>query len=205
MLGIIHYGTFVISFIVLLILPGPGNFALITSTGKGGIRAGLAAISGVLIGDQILMWLAVAGVATVLRTYPAAFEVLKMVGGAYLAYLGVRLMMSKSGTSSVVKIKPYHYLRQTLIITLFNPKAVLFYMAFLPLFIDPNQHQGLITFAFLAVTVCCLTFLYGVIVIFLAHFFAEKIKANEKLVLSLQRIAGVALVGFGLKLIASKQ
>nr|WP_314576463.1 LysE family transporter [uncultured Pseudomonas sp.] len=203
MFGIINYGTFVISFIVLLVLPGPGNFALITATGKGGMRAGFAAISGVLVGDQILMWLAVAGVATVLKNYPTAFDVVQMSGGAYLAYLGVRLIMSKSGSGPVVRLEPHHYLRQTLIITLFNPKAVLFYMAFLPLFIDPMVHQGFITFAVLAGTVSSLTFLYGAIVIGLTHYCAERIKASQTFALSLQRLAGVFLVGFGVKLLAA--
>ncbi|MBD8122920.1 LysE family transporter [Pseudomonas lutea] len=203
MFGIIHYGTFIVSFIVLLILPGPGNFALITSTGKGGIKAGLAAISGVLVGDQILLWLAVAGVAAVLQTYPAAFHIVQIVGGLYLAYLGFKLLRSRSGSGPVVDIKPYHYLRQTLVITLLNPKAVLFYMAFLPLFIDPDQHQGFITFGVLAVTVSCLTFLYGLIVIGLTYFCANQIKSNQAIALAFQRVAGVFLIGFGVKLLAS--
>ncbi|MFK3797165.1 LysE family transporter [Pseudomonas sp. NPDC088444] len=204
MFGISHYGTFLMSFIVLLVLPGPGNFALITSTGKGGVRAGLAAITGVLIGDQILMWFAVAGVAAVLRAYPSAFYTLQCVGGAYLAYLGVRLMIARSASSAMIDIKPYHYLQQTLVITLLNPKAVLFYMAFLPLFIDPEQHQGFVTFAVLALTVSSLTFLYGLIVVAVTRYCAERIQANRKMTLLLQRSAGVFLVGFGIKLLISR-
>lgn len=74
MLGVTDYGAFVIAFIIMLAIPGPGNFALITATGKGGIKAGLAATCGVIVGDQVLLWLAVAGVAALLVTYPAAFH-----------------------------------------------------------------------------------------------------------------------------------
>ena len=63
MLGVSDYGAFVAAVLIFLLIPGPGNFALITSTGKGGIRGGLAATLGVILGDQVLMWLAVAGVA----------------------------------------------------------------------------------------------------------------------------------------------
>ncbi|WP_285349514.1 LysE family transporter [Pseudomonas sp. ME-P-057] len=203
MFGIAHYGTFLISFIVLLVLPGPGNFALITSTSKGGLRAGVAAITGVLIGDQILMWLALAGVATLLQAYPSAFFIVQLAGGAYLAYLGIKLLMAKAGGGAMLDIKPYRYLKQTLVITLFNPKAVIFYMAFLPLFIDPDQHQGFITFAVLALTVSCLTFTYGLIVIALTHFCAERIRANKSMTLIFQKLAGVCLVGFGIKLLSS--
>jgi threonine/homoserine/homoserine lactone efflux protein len=77
MLGVTDYGAFVIAFLILLAIPGPGNFALITATGKGGIKGGLAATFGVILGDQVLMWLAVAGVATLLAAYPAAFHVVQ--------------------------------------------------------------------------------------------------------------------------------
>jgi len=137
MFGIAHYGTLVVSFILLLILPGPGNFALITSTGKGGVKGGLAAISGVIIGDQILMWLALAGVAALLKAYPAAFYCVQILGGLYLGYLGLRLMLATAISASVVKIAPVHYLRQTLVITLCNPKAVLFYLAFCRSLLNP--------------------------------------------------------------------
>ncbi|WP_017125240.1 LysE family transporter, partial [Pseudomonas gingeri] len=153
MLGVSNYGAFVLAFVILLLIPGPGNFALITSTGKGGVRAGLAATVGVILGDQVLMWLAVAGVASLLKAYPAAFHIVQWMGGAYLFYLGCRLLFARSGGAMPFEMKPHQYLRQTMVITLFNPKAILFYMAFFPLFIDPTQHPGMLTFAFMAVTV----------------------------------------------------
>ena len=61
MFGIADYGAFVVAIIVFLAIPGPGNLALLTATGKGGVRAGLAATLGVIAGDQVLLWLAVAG------------------------------------------------------------------------------------------------------------------------------------------------
>ena len=64
--GIADYGAFVIAFVLLLLLPGPGNLALITSAGKGGLAGGVASVFGLLLGDQILLWLTVAGVAAVL-------------------------------------------------------------------------------------------------------------------------------------------
>ena len=70
MFGISDYGAFVAAIVVFLAIPGPGNLALITSTSKGGVVGGLMATLGVIAGDQVLMWLAVAGVAAVLTTYP---------------------------------------------------------------------------------------------------------------------------------------
>ncbi|CAN5502688.1 hypothetical protein BH10PSE18_BH10PSE18_41400 [soil metagenome] len=71
MFGIADYGAFVAAIILFLLIPGPGNLALITSTGKGGIRGGLAATFGLILGDQVLMWAAVGGVAAVLGGAPA--------------------------------------------------------------------------------------------------------------------------------------
>ena len=153
MLGVTDYGAFVVAFTIFLLIPGPGNLVLITSTTKGGVRAGLAATLGIVLGDQVLSWLAVAGVAAVLTTYPTAFQTVQWVGAAYLAWLGAKMLFAKPGAAPILNIKPYHYLRQALFITLLNPKAIVFYMAFFPLFIDPVKQQGLLTFGLLAVKV----------------------------------------------------
>jgi threonine/homoserine/homoserine lactone efflux protein len=200
MFGIVDYGAFVIAIIVFLLIPGPGNLALITSTGKGGIRGGLAATFGVILGDQVLMWLAVAGVAALLSTSPTAFAAVQWVGAAYLAWLGGKMLLAKAGSAPVLQIKPHHYLRQALMITLLNPKAIVFYMAFFPLFVDPTRHQGLKTFGFMAVTIAALTFAYGLTVVLLTHFLAERLRANPLISGALEKLAGVFLIGFGVKL-----
>jgi threonine/homoserine/homoserine lactone efflux protein len=200
MFGIVDYGAFVIAIIVFLLIPGPGNLALITSTGKGGIRGGLAATFGVIFGDQVLMWLAVAGVAALLTAYPSAFQAVQWLGAAYLAWLGARMLLAKAGSAPVLQIKPHHYLRQALMITLLNPKAIVFYMAFFPLFVDPVRHQGLTTFAVMAVTIAALTFAYGLTVVLLTHFLAERLRANRFLSVALEKLAGVFLIGFGVRL-----
>src|SRR5437879_3852181 len=123
MFGIADYGAFVIAVIVFLLIPGPGNLALITSTGKGGVRGGLAATFGLIAGDQVLMWLAVAGVAALLAAYPPAFRAVQWAGAAYLAWLGARMLLTRAGAAPVLDIKPHHYFRQALLITLLNPKA----------------------------------------------------------------------------------
>jgi leucine efflux protein len=204
MFGISDYGAFVVAIIVFLAIPGPGNLALLTATAKGGVRAGMAATFGVIAGDQALLWMAVAGVATLLVTYPAAFALVQWLGAAYLAWLGFKLVTAKTGDAPVLELKPHHYLRQAFVITVFNPKAIVFYMAFFPLFVDPAVHQGLLTFAFMAITIAALTFCYGLVVVLLAHFLAERIRASDRATSALNKTAGVLLIGFGLKLALSK-
>jgi threonine/homoserine/homoserine lactone efflux protein len=202
--GIADYPSFVIAVIVFLMIPGPGNLALITSTGKGGLRGGLACTFGVIAGDQVLMWLAVAGVAALLGAYPPAFHAVQWLGAAYLAWLGVRMLRARPGDRPVLEIKPHHYFKQALLITLLNPKAIVFYMAFFPLFVDPVRHRGLLTFGVMAATIATLTFVYGLVVVLLTHFLAAQLRANPKVSGGLQKLAGVFLIGFGVKLALSR-
>jgi leucine efflux protein len=204
MFGITNYSAFVIAFILLLLLPGPGNLALVTSAGKGGLKGGLASVLGLLLGDQVLMWLTVAGVAALLNANPIIFNLLQWVGAAYLAWLGFKMLVAKAGDKPLLEIKAGQYFRQTLIITLFNPKAIMFYVAFLPQFIDPVNHQGMLTFGVMAATIAVLGFIYCMAVVLITHFMAQRIRANPRVTEALQKIAGLFLIGFGIKLALSK-
>ena len=204
MFGISDYGAFVAAFVLLLFLPGPGNLALITSTTQGGMRGGIASVVGLILGDQILLWMTVAGVAALLQTYLHLFLALKWVGAAYLAWLGFRMVFAKPGEGPSIKITPGQYFKETMLITLLNPKAIMFYFAFFPQFIDPEQHQGMITFVFMAVTIAVLGFLYCFGVVVITHNMAASIRANPKVSGLLQKIAGLFLIGFGLKLALGK-
>ena len=204
MFGVADYGAFVAAVIIFLAIPGPGNLALITSTGKGGIAGGLGATFGVIAGDQVLMWAAVAGVATLLLAYPAAFHAVQWLGAAYLAWLGARMVLAKPGAKPIITIEPRHYFRQAALITLLNPKAIIFYMAFFPLFVDPGRHQGLATFGVMAATIATLTFLYGLTVVLLTHFLASRLRANPVIGRVMQKLAGTCLLAFGIKLAISR-
>jgi len=204
MLGVADYGAFVVAILIFLAIPGPGNLALITSTSKGGIRGGLAATFGVIAGDQVLMWAAVAGVAALLIAYPAAFQAVQWLGAAYLAWLGVKMLLAKPGDAPVLHIEARQYFRQAGLITLLNPKAIVFYMAFFPLFVDPAHHRGLVTFGWMAATIAVLTFAYGLAVVLLTHFCAARLRANPLIGRALEKLAGACLLGFGVKLALSK-
>ena len=93
MFGIADYGAFCAAILLFLALPGPGTFALLTSTSKGGFRAGAAATAGLILGDQVLLWLAVAGVAALLAAHPTWFKALQYLGAAYLGWIGLRLLL----------------------------------------------------------------------------------------------------------------
>ena len=200
MLGIADFGAFCAAILLFLALPGPGTFALITSTGKGGLRAGAAATLGVIAGDQVLLWLAVAGVAALLAAYPAVFKAVQYAGAAYLGWIGLKLIFAKPGSASPIRIEPHHYAHQAFVITLLNPKAIVFYMAFFPLFIDPAQHRGVVTFAAMALTIAVITAVYCLLLCTFAEAVSARVRAHQRLARGLEKLAGVFLIGFGIRL-----
>jgi threonine/homoserine/homoserine lactone efflux protein len=200
MLGITNYAAFVFAFVLLLFIPGPGNLALISSAGKGGLRGGLASVFGLLLGDQILLWLAAAGAAAVLVANPVVFKGLQLAGAIYLAWLGFKMLLAKQGAKSAVEIEAGQYFKQTMLITLLNPKAVMFYVAFFPQFVDPARHQGLMTFGVMAATIAALGFLYCFAVVLITHYAGQRLRASPMWAWLLSKLAGVFLIGFGAKL-----
>ena len=202
MLGIGDYGAFCAAILLFLALPGPGTFALLTSTSKGGVRGGVAATAGLILGDQVLLWLAVAGVAALLAANPMVFKGVQYLGAAYLVWIGLKLAFASPGSASASfdRIEAHHYLKQAFFITLLNPKAIVFYMAFFPLFIDPVQHRGASTFAAMAVTIAAITAVYCLTLAIFANAIKARLEANIGVGRWLERIAGVLLVGFGIRL-----
>ncbi len=200
--GIADYRAFCAAVLLFLALPGPGTFALLTATGQGGLRAGAAATLGLIAGDQVLLWLAVAGVAALLAAHPVVFDAVRWAGAAYLAWIGLKLLFARGeGGASPVRITPGHYARQAFAITLLNPKAIVFYMAFFPLFIHPATAPGLGTFALMAVTIAALTLAYCLALSACAGAVARQVRAHRRLARGLERLAGLFLIGFGWRLL----
>lgn len=200
MFGISDIGAFAAAVLIFLMIPGPGTFCLLMSTGKGGFRGGAAATLGLIAGDQVLMWLAALGVAAVLQAQPVVFKSLQYVGAAYLAWIGLKLLFKRDGAPSPIDIRPRDFARQGFFITLMNPKAIIFYMAFFPLFIDPQHHQGLATFGAMALIIAGITLVYCLTLCACAHAVADQVRAHRRLASWLERAAGGVLIAFGIKL-----
>lgn len=203
-MGIQDLWTFLLAVLVFLALPGPGTFTLLTATGRGGIRGGYTALAGLAVGDQILMWLALAGVAALLKANPLVFSAVQYLGAAYLVWVGISLLRTPPSAtgdvSGAIRLAPGHYFRQAILVSLLNPKAILFYMAFLPLFIDPRQHQGVATFAALAGIILVTSIAYCSLLIGVGNLARRRLIQHPRLSDALRRMAGVFLVGFGIRL-----
>jgi leucine efflux protein len=201
MLGISDYWAFIAAVLVFLMLPGPGTFAVLTSTAKGETRGGYAALFGLMIGDWLLMLAALVGVAALLAAHSMLFRAVQWLGVAYLVWVGAQLLRASGKVHATpLPITPGTYFRQGFLITLINPKAIVFYMAFFPLFIDPARYDGLPTLLAMGSTISLLTFLYGSILILGGNWAARRLRENVFVGRWLSRFAGVALIGFGARL-----
>ncbi|MDE0856578.1 MAG: leucine efflux protein LeuE, partial [Nevskia sp.] len=167
--GVIHLPTYLIGAVIVILLPGPNSLFVLSTAARRGVRAGYRAACGVFIGDAVLMVLASAGVASLLKAYPALFTLLKCSGGAYLAYLGLKLLVAawkgRLATAAVdpagpVAVEQGDPLRRALGISLINPKAILFFIAFFIQFVDPAYAHKALSFAILGAIAQCLSFLY---------------------------------------------
>lgn len=154
-----------------------------------------------IVGDQVLLWLAVSGVAALLAANPRVFQAVQYLGAPYLGWIGLRLLLARGGAGSPIHIEPRQYGRQAFFITLLNPKAIVFYMAFFPLFIDPRRHQGVVTFAVMALTIATITAVYCLVLCAFANAASARVKRHQRLARALEKVAGVFLIGFGIRLI----
>lgn len=202
MFGIPDYPSFCLAVLLFLMLPGPGTFTILTSVSQGGARAGYATTSGLILGDMILILLALAGVAALLAANPGWFRAVQYLGVAYLAWVGLQLLLKAPGTAgtTILPIRRARYLRQAFLITLINPKAIVFYMAFFPLFIDPARHQGLPTFVAMMVTIALLTLAWCSVLVLAGNALARRLAGNARMAHWASKLAGIALIGFGLRL-----
>lgn len=199
--GITNFPLFVATVVGFLFLPGPGNLMLVSSTSQGGIKGGYASMLGIMLGDQVLLWLALCGLAAVLSSSPEVFHTAQALGAGYLVWVGVKMIFSSSprpavrqeGKNKSARLEK-KFARQAFLITLLNPKAVIFYMAFFPLFVDPAHTQGFKTWGVLAATVAVLVFIYASGVIFLTHHVALKLKNWPRVGVALEKLAGLLLI-----------
>lgn len=185
--------------LILAASPGPGVFATVARALASGFRPSLAVISGIVLGDVIFLLFAAFGLSMVARALGNLFFIVKICGGAYLIWLGVRIWFKKpepvSGGQNVNHRSQWGNFATGLVITLSNPKVILFYCGFLPTFFDLSE----LTPVDLAIIVTIIAIVLGCVLgtyAFLASR-ARRIFTNGRAVKRLNRAAGGVMVAAG--------
>jgi threonine/homoserine/homoserine lactone efflux protein len=204
--GIHDYTSFVAAILVFQLIPGPGTLAILNATARNGVGAGMGAVLGTLLGDFLFMLAAAAGLAAVMNANPAFFRALQWFGAAYLCWIGIQLLRSPVAPGAAAPEPPksaWIYFRQGCAVSLTNPKVVLFFVAFFPLFLRPGSPRS--TLVAMMVHVTLISFAYQAGLVLLGNAVARRLGAMPSARRIATRLAGVALVGFGIKLASSNR
>ncbi|RCS59296.1 leucine efflux protein LeuE [Parvibium lacunae] len=212
MFGITDLYTYVLGTIVIILLPGPNSMYVLSVAAQRGVKLGFAGACGIFVGDTILMLLTVIGAAGILKTFPALFALVKYAGAGYLAWLGLGMLRrawrswSHAPTVALPRMESAD-MRQpftrALLISLMNPKAILFFVSFFVQFVDPAYpHPGL-TFLALGGIVQLFSAMYLTVVIIAGARLANAFRRRQRLSASLNAGVGCVFLGFGAKLAAA--
>ncbi|QDQ28398.1 leucine efflux protein LeuE [Chitinimonas arctica] len=195
--GIIDFPTFLVASTLLILSPGPGTLAILGSA-TGSRRAGFAALAGTSAGDALLLAAAAIGAAGILAANPMAFDLLKYGGGAYLVWLGIKGLLSREQGIALSQAEQGSPFKRSLFVTLLNPKAIIFFMAFFPQFVSPGASGW--TFAVLGGIFIALNCLYQTLLIIGAGFILRHLDSAPHYALWVNRLLGAVFILFGLRL-----
>ncbi len=139
-----NFWLFIISSLILLLIPGPAVLYILTRSVEQGRRAGLISVLGIELGNLVLVLGTALGLAAIILSSEFTFIVVKYLGAAYLVYLGIRRILSKNENSTVLieQKNLSHIFSQGIIVAVLNPKTALFFLAYLPQFV--NDSKGLV-------------------------------------------------------------
>lgn len=205
MFGIIDYSLFIMAAVVLNLTPGADTIYILGRSMTQGRKAGIVSVLGISSGSLIHTLIAALGLTIILAKSALAFNLVKFLGAGYLVYLGVRLLRSKDSLSITSDKYKETSLRKIyfegMITNLLNPKVALFFLAFLPQFIDPNNVYGPIPFLLLGLTFITTGTIWCIVLAFFSSFMTEKFKGEKRISNILNKLAGVIFIGLGLNLL----
>lgn len=201
MFDIQNYCSFILAIFVFQMIPGAGTVTILKDTARNGVGMGMSAVFGILTGDFIYMLCAVLGLAAVLSACPSILASAQWIGIAYLCYFGWKLLRSSLTEHSADTALPQgdlSYFRQALAVSLANPKVITFFMAFIPLFLSAESTP--VTLFILICHLTAISLLYQTGLVLVGNSMARRLSRRQYARLLATRLAGVALVGFSVKL-----
>jgi leucine efflux protein len=211
--GVTHLGTFILGTLFIVVLPGPNSLYVLSVASRHGIVAAYHGACGIFVGDTLLMLLAATGAASALDANPALFTTLRYAGAIYLVWLGIGLLRTARtqwrarGAPAVAAASPQigippasAYFRTALLISLLNPKAILFFVSFFIQFVSPTAPHPALAFLILGVIVQFFSVLYLSVLILGGAELAARFRCRQRFAATATGIVGGLFIGFGLRL-----
>jgi threonine/homoserine/homoserine lactone efflux protein len=209
MLGIHHYWLFIATAVVLVITPGQDTFFILGRSLSGGRRAGIAAALGITAGSIVHTFLAALGLSALLATSAYAFMAVKFAGAAYLIYIGVRALLSRTSVADNGGANRtggrWSAFRQGIISNLLNPKVALFFLALMPQFIDAASTHKVAAFLALGLSFVTLGVIWCVILAIAAAELRGLFLRKPSMGRVLNRVAGAMFIALGIRLATTRQ
>ena len=209
MFGIHDFGFFLAAGILLNLTPGPDRVYILGRSIAQGREVGIASALGISVGSIFHTCAAALGLSAILATSAVAFGSIKLLGGAYLIFLGIKMIFEQRGQFSL----PSNFRRRTtaaafrqgVLTNVLNPKVALFFLAFLPQFIEPGSAAKVFAFLFLGLTFLATGAIWCLILAWFASAFSKRLRINKAVAQWLNRTAGALFVFLGLRLATAKQ
>lgn len=201
MFDIENYGSFIMAVIVFQMIPGAGTLTILHASAREGFTGGMKAVFGTLSGDFIYMLAAVLGLAAILAAYPDILAAAQWIGVIYLCWLGLKLLLSPQTNPDSHPDAGGHgwlYFRQAFAVCLTNPKAIMFFMAFFPLFLTSEPQP--VTLVVMMAHVSILSLCYQTCLVAAGTAAVRLFRRSKHAGAAATRCAGAALIGFGVKL-----
>ena len=190
---------FVVAAIAVVLAPGPGSVFVAKIAGVEGARAGRTAMLGIILGDTCLIVLSLLGVSALFRTNPILFKAVRLAGAGYLIFLGLQSIFGKpKGRLTTLQNSVLPFWR-ALTITLLNPKAVFFFMAFFPVFIQSAEGGLVVPYASMTLLFMGISVTYLCIVSHVSSKVGLAFQENPMVQSVARKVCGFLFVGFGIK------
>jgi leucine efflux protein len=212
--GIIHFPSYLLGAILIILLPGPNSLYVLALSAERGWQKGIWAATGIVVGDAIIMLSVALGAATVLASSPLIYAMLRLLGAGYLAWLGLgiirvgvarlqtqRLSANASSLPQAEAILRLHPFLAALLLALTNPKAIFFFISFFTQFVDPDFHQPALGFFYLAIVTQFISMAYLAILIGAGQHCLGLVKAHPMIAASLWLATGLLFIAFSLRLL----
>jgi threonine/homoserine/homoserine lactone efflux protein len=210
MFGIVNYAGFIIAGIILNLTPGSDTIYILTRSISEGKKAGYVSVFGIITGVLIHTLFAAMGLSLILAKSATAFAIVKYAGVGYLLYLGIRMLIDKNNTfdTDTKKLKGLNLMkiyRQGVLTNVLNPKVALFFLAFLPQFINPGQAEGFLPFLILGLTFMATGTIWCLFLAYASSFITSTLRSNDRIGKIMQKISGLVFIGLGIKLLTARK